>query len=507
MQPTSGIRFPLAYDTSRDVGIKETIGHAAALFDADGDGLLDVLLAGPNRVALFRNLGNWRFEEVLDTGFRQEGYWQGVAVGDVDNDGRPDLFLAGFGCAALYRNRGGGRFEDITEQSGLGDVPPEAWQTGAAFADVDLDGRLDLYVGRYVDLAGHSGACTYPNGIVTACGPDEFGPQRGVFYRGIGEGRFVEATAEFSLGEAEGKALGVAFGDIDDDGYPDLYIANDRMPCDLFLNRGGRGFVSAGLSSGTALGIHGGVQSGMGAAFGDYNDDGLEDLVVTNYRDEPMSLYRNEGSGRFLNAAFTSGLGTATLPTVGWGVQWVDLDNDGLPELVVANGHPLHRIEELDPATSSRQPLQVFRNAGEGRFIEVTHFGEGWRRGIAGRALCVGDIDNDGRMDLLVSDIEGEPLLLRNMTPTRNRWLRVRLAGRGIIEGATIRLSVGNRSQTKRSVTSGSYYSASDPRVHFGCGSVGGTGELEIRWPSGVRTTMTNVFLDREVVVLHPEQL
>jgi hypothetical protein len=500
MQPTSGLHFPLAYDLSRDIGIKETIGHAAALLDADGDGLLDVLLAGPDRIELFRNLGNWKFTRVSEAGFRQPGYWQGVAVGDVDNEGRPDVFLSGFGCAALYLNKGGCRFADVTAGSGLDDVPPDAWQTSAGFRDVDLDGRLDLYVGRYVDLAGRTGVCEYPGGVVSACSPAEFEAQRGVFYRNMGAGRFANETEKHGLGNVEGKALGVAFSDLDQDGYADLYIANDQVPCDLYLNERGQRFIKIGVASGTAYGIHGGVQAGMGAAVGDYDDDGLLDLIVTNYRGEPASIYHNDGKAHFSNNAYLSGLGFSTTPYVGWGVQWVDFDNDGRLDLAMANGHPVHRIRELDEETDTRQPFQIFRNLGQGRFREEAILGEGLPRPIAGRALCAGDLDNDGRVDLLISDIEGQPLLLRNVTPAKHRWLRVRLSGPGVTEGAIIRLRLGSTRLTRHSTTSGSYLSASDPRVHFGCGTAVGPALLEVSWPGGA-TTVRESSLDTEVVL------
>lgn len=506
MRPDSGIHFPLAYDLSRDVGIRETLGHPAALLDADGDGRLDVLLAGPDQVALFRNLGDWQFLRVpeAETGLRQAGYWQGVAVGDVDGDGLADVFLSGFGCAAFYRNRGGGRFEEVTREAAWADVPAGAWLTSAAFADVDLDGRLDLYVGGYVELGGRVGACTYPGGIVTGCSPKEFPAQRGSFHRNVGGWRFVDATAAYGLETAEGKTLGVAFGDSNRDGYPDLYLANDQVPCDLYLNQGGQSFAKAGVRSGTAYGIHGGVQAGMGVAFGDYDGDGLEDLVVSNYEGEPTSLYRNQGADLFANDAYNAGTGTATTPYVGWGVQWADLDNDGRLDFAMANGHPLHRIHELDPSTDSRQPFQIFWNLGQGRFREVSHVGTGLPRAISGRALCTGDLDNDGRIDLLISDIEGEPLLLRNTTASEHRWLRVRLAGAGVLEGAFVSLTVGTNRWTRRCLSSGSFLSAQDPRVHFGCGRVEGRAVLEVRWPGGLRTVVQDPAFNTELVVTRP---
>jgi hypothetical protein len=501
MQPGSGVDFPLDDAAGEEPGIKETIGHPAALLDADGDGLLDVLLAGPDRAMLFRNRGGWKFAAVPDAGFRQKGDWQGVAVGDVDNDGRPDLYLCGYGCAALYLNQGRGRFREVTAASGLAAPRSDEWQTSAAFADVDRDGWLDLYATRYVELGNKTGLCAYPGGITTACSPTEFAPQRGALYRNRGHGRFVDATAAYGLAGAHGNGLGVAFGDPNGDGFPDLYLANDQRAGDLYLNHQGRRFVNAGTRSGTAFGPDGSPQAGMGVDFGDYDEDGREDLVVTTYQREPTSLYHNDGGDLFTNTAYPSHLGAATTRAVKWGVKWVDLDNDGRLDLAIANGHPLHRVHEIEPGVETRQRFQLFRNQGGGLFAELPSVGTGLPRAIAGRALCAGDLDNDGRIDLLLSDIEGQPLLLRNLSPARHHWLTVRLGGEAVSEGATVTLRAGTRRWTRRSTTGGSYLSASDPRVHFGLGETGTLDAVEVRWPRGRTSVQKNVPCDRELVV------
>jgi hypothetical protein len=482
------------------VGIKQTIGHPAALLDADGDGRLDVLLAGPDRVTLFRNRGGWRFAASPEPGFRQKGFWQGVAVGDVDRDGRPDVFLSGFGCAALYLNRGGGRFHDVTAASGVANTRHDNWQTSAAFADVDRDGWLDLYVTSYVALGNKTGVCVYPGGIATACAPTEFAPQRGRLYHNRGGARFTDATAAFGLTEAHGNGLGVAFGDPNGDGYPDLYVANDQLPCDLYVNQAGRRFVNKGVASGTAFGPDGSPQAGMGVDLADYDEDGREDIVVTTYQREPTSLYRNDGGGLFTNAAFASHIGAATTGAVGWGVKWADLDNDSRIDLSIANGHPLHRIREIDPATDAPQRFQVFHNEGGGLFVEIAALGKDLPRAVAGRSLSTGDLDNDGRIDLLIADIEGQPLLLQNTSPAPNHWLRVRLEG-AITEGALVTVRAGARKWSRRSNTGGSYLAASDPRVHFGLGEQAVVDAVEVRWPDGRTIVLRGLPVDREVVV------
>lgn len=501
MQPVSGLDFRLSYAAGQEPGIRETIGHPAALLDADADGRLDVLLAGPDRVALFRNVGEWRFERV-DAGLRQKGYWQGAAVGDVDRDGRPDLFLSGFGCAALYLNRsrsgGSPRFHDATQASGLANIRANRWQTSAAFADVDRDGWLDLYVSAYVELGGKSGLCLYPGGVTTACSPTDFTPQRGTLYRNLG-GRFADVTAAFGLAAAHGNGLGAVFGDPNGDGWPDLYLANDQLPCDLFLNRGGRRFEEVGLATGTAFGPDGSPQAGMGADFGDYDGDGREDLVVTTYQREPTSVYHNDGE-LFTNAAYGSHIGSATATSVGWGVKWADFDLDGRLDLAIANGHPLHRIGEMEPGIQPPQRFQVFRG-GPGPFVEMTALGAGLPRAIAGRALCAGDLDNDGKLDLLLSNLDGQPLLLRNTTPARGHWLTVRLIGREVVEGARVSVRAGGRTWTRRSTTGGSFLAAHDPRVHFGLGTVPRVDSVEIRWPGGAVRRLEALPVDREVGV------
>ncbi len=498
----AGIDFPLDFTKPQEPGIRESIGHGAALLDADGDGLLDVLLTGPDRVALYRNRGNWRFETVPEAGFRQPGFWQGAAVGDVNGDGKPDLFLSGYGCSALYLNRGEGRFTDATRGSGLENNRSGSWQTSAAFADVDLDGRLDLYVTRYVDLAGKSGLCSYLKGsLSTACNPLQFSPQQGRLYRGVGAGRFTDVTDAMGLMGHHGNGLGVAFGDINSDGYPDLYLANDQVACDLYLNQGGRRFTEIGLTSGTSFNAEGSTQAGMGVDFGDYDDDGREDLVVTNFQREPTSVYHNDGAQLFTNAAFTSHIGGATTGGVGWGVKWADLDNDGRLDLALVNGHPLYRVHQLDPASTERQRFQLFRNEDGRRFSEALSVGPDLPRALSGRALCVGDLDNDGRLDLLLPDIGGQPLLLRNTTPGGRHWLRVRLSGVGT-EGAVVTLQAGGRSRIRRATTGGSYLSASDPRVHFGLGELSSVDFIEVRYPGGKRFRMASPAVDQEVTAL-----
>lgn len=397
----------------------------------------------------------------------------------------------------------------------------DRWESSAAFADLDGDGKLDLYVACYVDLKDKSGVCTYPGGISTACSPTSFPPQRGHLYRNLTQSsgktsfktpfktpfkaQFVDVTSAWGLDTAHGNGLGVAFGDIglDAEGRLALYLANDQRPCDLFVNQLRQPkphFVNSGTLSGTAMRIDGAPQSGMGVDFGDYDNDGREDILVTNYLGEPKSLYHNDGQGTFTNLTDSTGLGGATLNRVGWGVKWVDLDNDGWLDLAIANGHPLHRIHELDSAVEARQPFQILQNQNGNHLVDLTSIGANLPRPLSGRALCIGDLDNDGRMDILLSDIEGQPLLLHNVTPFgTNHWLTVRLTGKAVTEGTRVTVRAGTQNWTRYSTTGGSYLSASDPRVHFGLCTATKIDAVEIHWPNHKTTLLQNILADQEI--------
>jgi hypothetical protein len=537
--PRSGISFVLGHGGRTPLNIRETLGHGAAMLDADGDGRLDLLFLGPDRVALYRNQGDWRFADVTaGSGLAQQGYWQGVATGDVDGDGRVDLYLCGYGVQALYRNRGGGRFADVTAASGLtasGGGAEVPWSTSAAFADVDGDGWLDLYVGRYVRFGpGTPQLCdTDQPGVRSVCPPKVYEPQRGVLFRNQGGRRFRDETRARGLATAHGNALGVAFGDEDGDGWPDLAVANDELPGDLFHNRGGGRFANVGAASGTAYDADGRVHAGMGVDWGDLDNDGRLDLAVTTFWGEADCLYRNDGGGLFHDVAGETELARVGRPYVGFGVKFFDLDNDGDNDLVIANGHVADNADRLRRGDRYAQPTLLFRNDG-GRFHDITAAaGPAFTRPIVGRAVCAGDLDDDGRVDLVITNLEGPPLLLRNRVPASRRdvgrvvgrptpaasrreaghsepakkageprfgraadsgggrppgeaaekgaepcghWLEVSLSGappnRQAI-GARVTVRAGQQLQVREVTTAGSYLSASDVRLHFGLGARG----------------------------------
>jgi hypothetical protein len=535
----SGIDFVLGHGGKTPLNILETLGHGAAMLDADGDGRLDLLFLGPDRLALYRNEGDFRFEDVTAaSGLAQRGYWQGVATGDVDADGRVDLFLCGYDTAALYRNAGGGRFEDVTAGAGLGAthdprqrVPthdnefrptthdqrqepgarsqePRAWNTSAAFADVDGDGWLDLYVARYVRFGPDTPQLcgTDQPGVRSVCPPKVYVAQRGVLYRNLGRGGFREETRERGLETAHGNALGVAFGDYDGDGWVDLAVANDELPGDLFRNLGRGRFRNIGPESGTAYDAEGRVHAGMGVDWGDLDGDGRLDLAVTTFGGETKNLYRYEGGGLFRDVAVGTEFARVGRPYVGFGVKYLDLENDGDLDLVIANGHVADNAARLRRGDGYAQPTLLFWNDA-GQFRDATSLGgPAFARRIVGRGVCAGDLDQDGRVDLVITNVEGPPLLLRN-GGTVGKWLQVLLKGKppnrqGI--GARVTVRAGGRRQVREVTTSGSYLSASDPCLHFGLGAAPRVDEIAVRWPGGGVSRQREVGVNQRVTVVEP---
>jgi enediyne biosynthesis protein E4 len=493
----SGITFKQGHGGRSPLNILETAGHGCALLDADGDGWLDVLLVGQPRCALYRNLGSsgsgsLSFGEITtEAGLDRAGYWMGCAAADYDNDGRTDLLLTGYRCAALLHNEGG-HFRDVGTAIPLA---RDAWSTSAGFLDYDRDGWLDLYVSAYVRFDGHMLQLCDFEGVKAACPPTYYDPEVGRLYRNLRNGRFVDVTREAGLHSAHGKTLGAAAADYDADGDTDLYLANDGMPGDLFRNEGGR-FVDLGSESGTAFNHASREQAGMGVDWGDYDGDGRLDLVVTTFQYEPTSLYHNEGNGLFRETAFPAGVGDPTLSRLGFGARFFDADGDGDLDLVHANGHVQDTAERLYPGVTYAQTTQLFENQGAGIFRDVSPTGgAALRQPIVGRGLATGDIDNDGDLDVLVANLEGAPLLLRNDTPA-SRSLTVSLRGRQSARdgtGAQLLLRAGGRTQVREAGTGGSYLSASDPRVHFGLGAIAVVETLMVRWPSGRRQTLHRV--------------
>jgi hypothetical protein len=479
----SGVRFTFQREP---VNIRQTVAPGVALWDYDGDGILDLFLVGQEGATeggggrLYRGHGDGTFEDVTArSGLGIRGPWMGCAVGDVDGDGHPDLLLTGFGDLRLFRNRGDGTFADSTHGSGLEVTSALAWSTSAGFADVNHDGKLDLLVGRYARYDGAVGKAKWWS-------PGSYPSQQPSLYLGTGGGRFQDVTQAWGLGASKGKTLGVAFADANGDGYPDVYLANDEMPCELWVNEGGRRFRERGTASGLAYNYNGSTQAGMGTDWGDVNGDGKLDLIVTNFEAEPFSLYLNDGDGFFKHVSYQMGIAEVTTPYVGWGAKFLDYDNDGVLDLFFANGHVRPHPEKGGSQTAYEQPLMLFHGGG-GRFQLVELAASGLGGPVSARGVAVGDIDNDGRADVVAASVAGPCRILRNTGPS-GHWLGIVLKGTGgnsMAIGARVTVSSGGKTQVREVSTGGSVLSASDPRLLFGLGTASQVDYVEIRWPTG----------------------
>jgi hypothetical protein len=499
----AGLKYRWEIAGKRPLTILQTIGNGCAFLDFDNDGSLDILLVGP-RMAHYRGDGKGHFTDVsAETGLgRLKGRFLGCAVGDYDNDGFEDVYLSAYRGGALLHNEGGRRFEDVSRQAGIG---PQAWGTSCSFADVDADGKLDLYVCGYAKFGPETKPqlCTYSD-KQSACGPRFYAPEKGSLFHNEGGGRFRDVTNASGMQGVTGQGLGVAAADFDGRGRPGLAIANDEMPGDLMAAAGAR-WGNIGVKSGTAYDGSGGVHGGMGLDWGDYDGDGKLDLAVATFQHEAKSLYHNDGKGMFTEVAAAVGLAETTVPNVAFGVKFFDFDNDGALDLIYANGHVQDNIAEIDKTTTYRQRIQLLHSVGEGgerRFAEVgDRAGAAFGRGIVGRGLAVGDYDNDGRIDALVVDSEGAPVLLHNESRTKGHWLTLRLTGRksnrdGI--GALVTVDDGRTKQTRLCHADGSYLSSSDRRVHVGLGA-STRATVTVRWPNGKTDMHRDLAVDRVV--------
>jgi hypothetical protein len=519
-----GINFEyIASHTSKKYLI-ETMGSGVALFDYDNDGRLDIFVvngaslsdptpkgtipqkAGPkdwNR--LYHQKSDGTFEDVTEkAGLQGVGYGMGVAVGDYDNDGFEDLYVTAYGGNKLYHNNGDGTFTDVTEKAG---VAGSGWSTSAAWVDLDGDGLLDLIVLRYLQWDFEDIWCgERREGYRAYCHPDSFHAIAPLVYHNDGKAHFTEIAEKAGLG-LPGKGLGIAFADYDRDGRLDFFVANDSMPEFLYHNKGGGKFEEVALDSGVALNGEGHSYAGMGVDFADYNNDGLPDLVVTDLASQMYALYRNNGDGTFTYDSYPSGIGRMTMKHSGWGVRFLDYDNDGWKDLLITQGHDLDTIQLTFPDLRYKEPMLLAKNTGKD-FVDVSaEGGEVFRRAWVGRGLAIGDIDNDGRLDAVVTTNDGGIHVLHNSTQTQNHWLTLELVGhqsnRDAI-GAEVKVVTAKGSQWATVTTAGSYLSSSDKRVHFGLGSEALSRTIDIRWPSGIRQTLRDIRGDQILQVQEP---
>ena len=492
-------------------------------FEGQADSAMYVLLQAtsqnPQHNRLYRNQGLDRFADVTqEAGVGDTGYGMGCAVGDYDNDGHADLYVTNYGPNALYHNQGDGRFNNVTEEAGVGDPH---WSTSAAFVDYDQDGDLDLYVVNYLDFTlknnricgGSLDARSEVGGRVrkiaperrTYCSPRRYNGAPDVLYRNEGNGCFIDITREAGVFSLFGKGLGITTGDLDDDGAIDLYIANDGTRNFLYHNDGDGSFTDIALRAGAAYNAAGQAEAGMGVDAGDFDNDGDLDLFATHFSHESNTLYRNDGANTFADISEEAGLAQPSLPFLGFGTFFFDADNDGDLDLFVANGHVRDRVQLIQPDLRYAQTNQLFENTSGGAYIDASAFsGPIFQDAHVSRGAAFADIDNDGDLDVLVTNCNEPARLYRNQLTSGAHWLSLRLIGtranRDAI-GARVRLTCGARTQVREVHTSGTYLSANDVRLHFGLGNCTEVDGLEIRWPDGSRQEMRRVPIDQVLVV------
>jgi len=513
----AGVRFISNSSPTNQKHQPEPMVGGVAIFDFDGDGYADLYFVngaempslektGPQyQNRLYRNNHDLTFTDVTATaGVGGAGYGMGVAVGDYNNDGRPDLFVTNVNENHLYRNNGDGTFTDVTVKAGVSGgvyAGKKMWSVGAAWVDYNNDGLLDLFVANYCQWDPNDEPPCIINGNRVSCNPRMYKPLPNTLYRNNGDGTFTDVSVETGIAAHPGRGMGVAVADYDGDGYADVFVANDDLPNQLFHNRGGKSFEEVADDVGVSLAEGGNVISGMGVDFRDLFNRGLPDIWITAMEKQTFPLFKNLGRGQFAEATPMAGLGLATAEMSGWSNAIVDLDNDGWKDLYVARSNVIDNVA-LFTQRQYAEPNTVFRNLGNGKFQDVTSStGAAFQAPSVSRGAAFGDLDNDGRMDLVVNVLNGKAKVFHNTTRNGNHWLLLKLTGvksnrMGI--GAQIRVTAADGSmQYNHVTTSTGYASSSDPRVHFGMGASRTAKEIQILWPSGRKQVLRDVVVDR----------
>jgi hypothetical protein len=495
--------------------LPESIGPGCAFLDYDNDGWMDIFLVNsgkssfytpdhPLKNGLYHNNHDGTFTDVTDkAGVAGGGYGMGVAVGDYDGDGFPDIYVTQVGKNTLYHNNGNGTFTDVTEKAG---VAAPGWSTSAVWFDYDNDGKLDLFVPKFVPPDKGTTCGMAPDGHRHYCIPKTFEPSVSVLFHNNGDGTFTDVSQKAGLTKLYGKPWGAVATDIDNDGWMDLWVSNDTVPNFLFHNKGNGQFEEIGLEADVAYSADGKARSGMGVESADYDEDGYMDLFVANIDEEIFALYRNNHDKTFADRAMETGLGMGTRWLSGWGLRFIDYDNDGLQDIFLANGFPDDGVDETPTEVTYKQPLVLFHNEGKTYKDVSKQAGPIFQQKFAARGLATGDFDNDGSVDVLVCVNDAAPILLHNDSGRQNHWLGVSLVGtksnRDAI-GARITYSIGNTKHYRMRTSGGSFLSSHDPRIVLGAGKAAKIDWLEIKWPgpSGKVERFTNLPVDRYVTI------
>ena len=517
----SGITWTHVNGRSADMYLPETTGAGCGFVDYDNDGWMDIYLVNsgpcdfytpPSRLrnALYHNNRDGTFTDVAEkAGVTGNGYGQGIAVGDYDGDGLPDIYLTQYGQSVLYHNNGDGTFSDVTKKAG---IAAPGWATSAVWFDYDNDGQLDLFVCRFVDFskAKNKWCGNRLTNERSYCIPRVYEPMPCWLFHNNGDGTFTDVSKESGIADSLAKAWGVVACDINNDGWMDLFVANDTVPNFLFLNRKGK-FEEDGVLAGVGYSAYGRARSGMGVDAADYDQDGWADLFVSNVDQEMFSLYHNNKNETFTDVAIPTGIGPATKLMSGWGAKFFDYDNDGDLDLLLCNGHPDDKIDGRVDGVKYLEPMLLYRNTGNGMKNVGEQGGAIFSRPMAGRGMAIGDFDNDGALDVLIAVNNATPVLLRNNAGRRNNWLGVKLVGKKSNRdavGARLTYQAGDLKRSRMKVGGGSYLSSHDPRIVLGIGKRERVDWLEVKWPlsGGATQRFTGLPINRYITIVEGQE-